>query len=255
MSDISRIDSSAQRLDLLLTPPHACNYLTDRQSAILFVEPSLPMESPLYEHLLERGFRRSSEHVYRPYCPQCDACVSVRIPVDRFRMTRSFKRVIKRNADLKAIHVQPGFRDEWFALYQRYIHVRHTDGPMDNPEPEQFLDFLDSPWSDTLFIEFRLGAHLAMVAVVDYQPKGLSAVYTFFDPDLTSRSLGAYAILWQIEEAKRLNKSHVYLGYWIHESPKMRYKARFQPLEAYRDRQWRDLTPEEIEMGVKGASA
>ncbi|MEG3641138.1 arginyltransferase [Magnetococcus sp. PR-3] len=246
MTGMSRIDASAQRLDLLLTPPHACSYLDDHEAAILFVEPSLPMNAPLYEHLMERGFRRSSEHVYRPYCAQCDSCVSVRIPVDRFRMTRSMRRIWKRNADLTIESAAPTHREEWFQLYRRYLASRHAGGPMDDPQPSQFMEFLNASWSRTRFVEFRLKGRLIMVAVVDDQPKSLSAVYTFFDPDESARSPGTYAILWQIEEAKKEKQPWVYLGYWIKQSPKMRYKARFQPLEGYRDRRWRDLTSEEL---------
>nr|CRH07649.1 arginyl-tRNA--protein transferase [Candidatus Magnetococcus massalia] len=245
MSELSRIDATAQRLDLLLTPPHACSYLADHEAAILFVEPSLPMSSELYEHLMERGFRRSSEHVYRPYCGHCDACVSVRIPVTKFEMSRSLRRVWKRNSDLEIIERAPCDDSEWFELYGRYLTSRHSGGPMDDPQPDQFLEFLNANWSDTRFVEFRKGGKLLMVAVLDDQPKSISAVYTFYDPDENARSLGTHAILWQIEEAKAKGREWVYLGYWIKQSPKMAYKTRFTPLEAYRNRRWRELTPEE----------
>lgn len=229
------------RLQLFLSPPHECGYLPEREAATLFTDPAIPMDSVLYEQLLERGFRRSSHHIYRAYCSGCNACVSVRLPVARFRPSRSLRRVIKRNGDLTVTRCPAQYDADHFSLYRRYLAARHAGGPMDDPSKRDYLDFLTSHWADTLFYAFHKGEQLLMVAVADHQPRGLSAVYTFYDPEHAARSLGTYAILWQIEETLRKGKPWLYLGYWIENCRKMAYKARFRPLEAYIDRRWQPL--------------
>ncbi|MBF0161190.1 MAG: arginyltransferase [Magnetococcales bacterium] len=225
-------------LNLYLSRSHACGYLADRLAATLFVDPEVAMNDILYAFLMERGFRRSGGHVYCPYCPTCRACQAVRVPVVDYRLPRSMRRVWQRNQDLTVRMMLPAYTQERFELYRDYINGRHQGGPMANPSPDDFMDYLIAPWSTTRFVEFRQGERLLMVAVTDILPTALSAVYTFFRPDEAARSLGSYAILWQIHEALGLEKSHLYLGYWIAECQKMDYKARFQPLELYQGRQW-----------------
>ncbi|MBF0426380.1 MAG: arginyltransferase [Magnetococcales bacterium] len=237
----------AARLNLFLTPPHACGYLPDQRASTLFVDPSDTMHPALYEQLLERGFRRSGKHVYRPFCSACRACVPVRIPVAEFHMQRSLRRVWKRNADLTHRDLAPEWHPDHFDLYRRYLNHRHHGGPMDNPQPETFIEFLVGEWPHTRFHEFRLHGRLVMVAVVDNQPESLSATYTFFDPELEARSLGTYAILWEAAHAQQLGKSALYLGYWIAACRKMRYKGRFRPLEAFDDTRWKHLDPTNID--------
>lgn len=141
------------------------------------------------------------------------------------------------------------FKLEHFDLYCRYLEARHRGGGMDNPTPESYMQFLTSRWADTLFYEFRLHRQLVAVAVVDIFETGLSAVYTFFDPNAYKRSLGAYAILWEIEETKRLQRHWLYLGYWIKSCRKMNYKIEYYPLEYYHQLtcNWEQLKPELIQ--------
>ncbi|MBF0588933.1 MAG: arginyltransferase [Magnetococcales bacterium] len=235
-------------LGLFLSPEHACGYLSEQKSSTLFVDPYHKINPTTYEELLERGFRRSGHHVYRPFCVGCDACLSARLPVNRFQETRSLKRVWRRNRDLKVIERLPIFRMDHFNLYKKYIGSRHAGGPMDNPDYNDFLDFLACAWSETRFYEFRREERLVMVAVVDHQPKSLSAVYTFFDPDEAKWSPGIMGILWQIGACRSLEKEWLYLGYWIPHCQKMAYKERFRPLEVYRNKSWNTLEPGENAM-------
>ncbi|WP_130470201.1 arginyltransferase [Candidatus Magnetaquicoccus inordinatus] len=228
----------APAVNLYLSRPHPCGYLPDRSAATLFVDPAATMHDELYAFLLERGFRRSGGHVYCHYCPGCRACQAVRIPVHAFQLSRSWRRIWQRNQDLTVRVLPAGFNNERFALYQDYIGQRHGDGPMANPLPDDFTDYLLASWSMTRFVEFRAGGRLLMVAVTDLLPGALSAVYTFFTPEEAARSLGSYAILWQIRETIGLGGEHLYLGYWIAGCRKMLYKSRFQPLECFRGRQW-----------------
>lgn len=227
--------------ELFLSLPHPCNYLPGRRSTSLFLDPRRKLDSETYAHFVRLGFRRSGDFVYRPHCGQCDACVPVRVSVARFRPNRSQRRIARRNRDL-AVHAHPPvFSAEHFALYTRYQAARHPGGGMDDPDPEKYLGFLAANRIDTVFHEFRRTGQLLAVAVVDYLPDSLSAVYTFFEPSEARRSLGTYAVLWQIAEARRLGLRHVYLGYWIADCPKMSYKTAFAPLEGCRHGVWTPL--------------
>lgn len=218
--------------------PHVCSYLPSEVAVTQFVDPGLPMSIPLYSELVDVGFRRSGEHVYRPRCRQCNSCIPARVPVNRFAPTRQQRRVWRRNQDLDVQITAVRASDEHFSLYRRYMAARHPGGGMDIADPEQYRTFLFSPWSDTRCIEFRAGDHLAAVAVVDQLRQGWSAVYTYYEPDEAQRSLGIFAVLWQIERCRALGLPWVYLGYWIPQCAKMRYKMRFQPLEVFREGRW-----------------
>lgn len=223
------------------TAPHPCGYLEEQSAVTLFADPNAPMNMELYNALSELGFRRSGEHIYTPRCPACSACMPVRIPVESFRPDRSQRRNWKQNSDLQANVLPAGFREEHFELYRRYIDSRHPDGSMASPTPDQYNRFFGSSWCDTRYVEFRDGSGVVAVAVMDVLESGLSAVYTFFDPDEGKRGLGVYAVLWLVEEARRRGLPYVYLGYLIHESPKMAYKSRYRPLEVFRQGFWLPL--------------
>lgn len=231
----------SDRIRLFLTLPHACGYFPQRAAQNLVLDPSAPNLDRVYPRALSQGFRRAGGHLYRPRCAHCQACVPCRVPVQDFVPDRSQRRCLKRNADLECIETPPGFTEERFDLYLRYLRHRHPGGGMDKPEPADFEQFLSAPWSPTLFLEMRLDGQLLGVAVTDVCVSGLSAVYTFFDPGHASRSLGTFGVLRQIETAIQRGLDHVYLGYWINGHPKMDYKRRFSPLQVYRNDRWQNM--------------
>jgi arginine-tRNA-protein transferase len=221
-----------------LTPEHGCSYLPGRQAQTLFLDPRDTITPALYQVLTEQGFRRSGGHLYRPHCRHCQACIPVRIAVEDFRARRKQRRVLARNGDLE-VHTEPaGFSRRYYDLYARYIYGRHRDGDMYPPTIDQFRSFLLSQWSRSVFLCSYLNDELVAVAVTDQQPQGLSAIYTFFDPDLSARSLGTWSVLQQIELCRRAGIPHLYLGYWIRESAKMRYKIEYRPVELFLDGRW-----------------
>jgi len=232
--------SAEQKIpDMYLSLPHPCSYLAERMATTLFVDPRQPVAPEIFSVLMRSGFRRSGDLIYRPHCQGCRSCISVRIDAGRFRRSRGQARTWRKNQDLVAAEVPGEYRDEHFALYRQYQAHRHPGGGMDDPDPKKYADFLLSRVADTRLIEFRsAGGKLAAVAAVDVLADGLSAVYTFYDPAQMARGLGTYAILWQVEWARRLQVPWVYLGYWIRECPKMDYKAAFQPLQAYVSGHW-----------------
>jgi leucyl-tRNA---protein transferase len=236
------------RLTLYLTPDHVCGYFKGRSAATLYVDPAYEMSARTYQFLLYQGFRRSGDQVYRPYCKDCHECIPIRLPVEKFKKSKSLRRVWNKNQDLEVETFPPSLTQERFELYRAYINTRHDNGPMVNPTPDDFLSFLDCSWGQTPIVEFRLDGKLLMVAVMDRLDDSLSAVYTFFDPAFASRSLGTYGVLWEIQEAQLLGKEWLYLGYWVEACKKMRYKSRFKPMQIYQERKWveYDLTVPDI---------
>ncbi|HET7308048.1 MAG TPA: arginyltransferase [Gammaproteobacteria bacterium] len=233
---------AARALDkwnLYLSPEHPCHYLEGRRARIVVLDDEAPLGKRMFSYFSARGFRRSGSYLYRPACSSCRACQSLRIPVHDFRPNRSQRRTLKRNADLRVGALAPRFDEEHYALFRRYIENRHRDGGMEDTSREAYMSFLDGGWTDTLFYEFRDGRRLLAVAVADRLADGLSAVYTFFDPEEADRGLGNYAILTEIDAARRDGLSWLYLGYWVGESEKMHYKNRFRPHEILTADGWR----------------
>ena len=226
---------------LFQTLPHACGYFAERTAQNLVIDPAAPQLARIYESALAKGYRRAGGHVYRPACRGCRACIAARVPVALFRTGRSQRRCLEHNHDLQLVVAPARFSDEYFTLYRRYLGARHAGGGMDDPDIEDFERFLYTPWSPTKFLELRLGERLLAVAVTDFAPNGLSAVYTFYDPAESARGLGTFAILRQIELAREHGLPHVYLGFWIEGHPKMGYKARFKPLELLGAEGWQPL--------------
>ncbi|MFC2990863.1 arginyltransferase [Halomonas tibetensis] len=230
-------------LHFFLTVPHACSYLAGREATTLFLDPQQSPGQGVYDSLALLGFRRSGRHLYRPHCEGCSACISVRLPVEEFTPNRNQRRLTRRNSDL-TLHLRPAIFDpEHYALYAKYIRIRHADGDMYPPSHEQYRTFLTLDQQYARLMEFRLHGRLLAVAAFDQLEHGLSAIYTFFDPDpeLERRSLGTFAVLTLVGQARRRGLPHVYLGYWISECRKMAYKQDFRPLEMLDGRHWRRL--------------
>ena len=160
------------------------------------------------------------------------------VPVHSFLAKRNQKRAWARNQDLTVNAVAAEWNEQHYALYARYISARHRDGDMYPPTPRQYREFLTSEWANTIFLEFRRSDRLLALAVTDILANGLSAVYTFYDPLETYRSLGTFAILWQINEAKRRQLPYLFLGYWVRQAERMRYKTQFRPLELLIEGEW-----------------
>ncbi len=232
---------SQANIRIYQTVEHACGYWPGRVARDLVLDPTDPMLPSLYGPSLAMGFRRSGGHVYRPNCTGCQACTPVRVRVHDFRPNRAQRRCARRNEDLDVRWVPAARSEENFDLYRRYVGRRHAGGGMDDPSHADFDAFLSCPWSPTHFLEARLDGRLLSVAVTDVVPGALSAVYTFFDPDLVARSLGSFAILSQIAQAQRDLRAHLYLGFWLQDHPKMDYKRSFRPIERLQGREWREF--------------
>lgn len=224
---------------LFLTEKHPCSYLDGEIAQPAFVHPLFNMNANVYSGLIQQGFRRSGDEVYAPQCPNCSACIPVRIKVADFVPNRSQKRCLRKNVQTQAVVRPAEFDNTHYEMYLRYQISRHQGGLMAKSSAQDYLDFLKSAWCETFFVEFFIEGELAAVATVDEVDHGLSAVYTFYEPKFLAHSLGVYAVLWQIERAKLMGKEFLYLGYWIKECKKMSYKSDYQPLQAFRNKQWK----------------
>lgn len=254
MADAGDFHNRELALRLYRTHGHPCAYLPGRTARSLFVDPELGKDAQIYSTLQDMGFRRSGSEIYRPDCAECDRCIAARLPVVGFRPRRSQRRTLKANADLQIRPRLARYSDECFELYFRYIQHRHGDGEMANPTPEDFVRFLVSDWCETLFIELRRQGRLVGVAVTDVLPRGLSAVYTFFDPEREKHSPGVFSILTQIAQARRLGLPWLYLGYWVHGCRKMEYKTEYRPLQLLVNGHWKGFEREDpLPGGERGA--
>lgn len=234
-------DLPLTRIQFFLTPAYPCSYVEGRDARSMVAAPSDSIDGPVYGELINMGFRRSGHHTYRPHCDACRACVPVRIPVDAFAANRSQRRNWERNRGLVSDIRELQYEEEHYQLYRRYQASRHAGGGMDQDDRDQYSQFLLQSHVDSFLIEFREEGKLRMVSLVDRVRQGLSAVYTFYEPDEPKAGYGVYNILWQVALCRELGLPYLYLGYWIAESRKMAYKTGYRPLEGLVDGTWREL--------------
>lgn len=237
------LDTDPRRLQFFFgTAPQPCPYIAGQMESKAVTELNGRRAVELHDILSQAGFRRSHGIAYRPACRNCQACVPVRVRVRDFRLTKSFRRTIRSCRNLAWAQRPPVATLEQFSLFNRYERARHGDGEMALMDFDDYRSMVEDTPIETAIFEYRnQQGRLVAAALTDFLGDGLSGVYKFFDPDLSPGSLGTFVILWHIERARSLGLPYVYLGYWIGQSRKMAYKARFRPLEGLIGADWQDL--------------
>ncbi|MGF1501178.1 MAG: arginyltransferase [Paracoccaceae bacterium] len=236
---------SALKAQFYLTAPQPCPYLEGREERKVFTTLQGSSAVAVNNTLSEKGFRRSQSVIYRPACVGCSACMSIRLPVDRFRPSKTQRRLYKRNADLLRRPCEAWATETQFNLFRRYLDSRHAEGGMADMDAFDFASMVDETPVNSTMIEYsrtdeETGARILMASCLsDILGDGLSMVYSFFEPDEPDRSLGSYMILDHIRLAQEMGLRYVYLGYWVEGSPKMAYKTAYRPFELCDGTTWR----------------
>ncbi len=236
-----------------VTAPQPCPYLPGRMERKLFTALQGDTGDRLNNALSKQGFRRSQNVLYRPSCSDCAACLSARIVVADFSPSRTQRRTLKRNAHLVRRATSPWATEEQYALFRRYLDSRHAEGGMADMDVFEFAAMVEETPVRTRVMEYAdsLTGDLVAVCLTDILDDGVSMVYSFYDPDRITDSLGTQVILDHIALAREMDLPFVYLGYWVPGSAKMGYKARFAALEVYLRGRWERLrTPEDYRAEV-----
>ncbi|MDA8524558.1 arginyltransferase [Alphaproteobacteria bacterium] len=225
--------SSGHRLpSFFITDPMPCPYIEGMMERKLFTHIAGESADEINNNLTHAGFRRSQTIAYRPACDKCAACRSVRVQVEGFTPSRNMRKILNRNSGLTAEVIGPNTSREQYDLLRRYLDNRHEDGGMTQMTVLDYMAMVEETSVKTNLVEYRNGdGHLIACLLVDEMQDGLSLVYSFFEPDMVSHSLGSYVILDQIARAQTMGLPHVYLGYLIEDCSKMSYKKRFKPLQ------------------------
>jgi arginine-tRNA-protein transferase len=238
-----------------VTSPAPCPYLAGKTERKVFTELTGQHAGELNDALGRIGFRRSQGVAYRPSCLDCSACVSVRVAAGEFQPSATQRRMIRRHADLEVTACKPWATEEQYALLRRYLKSRHPDGGMVGMDESDFADMIEQSPVRTYVIEYREPAkdgrpgRLVGACLTDQQGDGLSMIYSFFEPNDAERpGLGTYIILDHIVRAGKAGLPYVYLGYWVENSRRMAYKARFRPIERLGPHGWYRFEPDQREL-------
>lgn len=227
-----------------VTAPQPCPYLDGRMERKLFTALQGENADRLNDSLSQQGFRRSQNVLYRPSCAECSACLSARIDVKAFSMSRSQKRTEKRNVDVKRRATSPWASEDQYELFRSYLDSRHADGGMADMDVFEFAAMIEETPIRSRVVEYSCKESDALIGVslTDVLSDGLSMVYSFYAPDMPKRSMGTYMILDHVEIARDAGLPYVYLGYWVPGSQKMGYKSKFKGLEVYSGGVWQKMT-------------
>jgi len=231
-----------QEIQFYVTTKYSCGYINGQDAQSIVATPYKNINNTNFGSLINKGFRRSGQYIYKPNCKDCSACIPIRLLVSNFNASRSQKRV-KKYLDKFSVKLLPlTFNEEHYNLYVSYQNKRHPNNIESENDATDYNDFLIKSHVMSKLVEFRLNNQLKMVTIIDIVDDGISAVYTFYDCSDQKLSLGTMSIIWLLGLCKKENLPFLYLGYWIHESQKMKYKTNFKPYELMIKGVWQEAT-------------
>ena len=231
---------SFEKIQFYKTTEYNCSYIDKIDAQSLVVTPYKSIDQNIFQDLTKKGFRRSGQYIYKPSCKSCTACIPIRLSVQKFLSSRSQKRIFKKHKYFDVREVSLAFKQEHFDLYLKYQNKRHSSINNDQNKIDDYNDFLIKSNVNSKLVEFWDGDLLKIVSIIDMMSDSISAVYTFFDPDDEKVSYGTYSIIWLINWCKTQQFKYMYLGYWIGECNKMKYKTNFKPYELYIKGYWQE---------------
>ena len=231
---------SFEKIQFYTTTEYNCSYIDKMAAQSLVVTPYKSINQNIFQDLIEKGFRRSGQYIYKPNCKSCTACIPIRLPVQKFLFSKTQKRIYKKHGYFKVREASLAFNQKHFDLYLKYQNKRHSYINNDQNNLDDYNDFLIKSNVKSKFIEFWDGDLLKIVSIVDIVSDGISAVYTFYDPHDEKVSYGTYSIIWLINWCKAQQLKYMYLGYWIGECNKMKYKTNFKPYKLYINGYWQE---------------
>ena len=222
-----------------VTAPQPCPYLQDQLERKLFTSIQGNNATKINNALSKQGFRRSQNILYRPACTHCSACLSARIDVKKFQLSKTQRRIMKKNSNLKRHSGSPWATEAQYDLFKTYLNSRHANGGMADMDIFEFAAMMEVTPVTSQVTEYTTGIDtLEAVCLTDIFDDGVSLVYSFFNTEFPKKSLGTYVILDHIEIAQQSRLPYVYLGYWVTGSKKMSYKAQFKGVEVFFDQSW-----------------
>lgn len=227
-----------KKIQFYLTANYNCGYIEGNKAQSIVASPYQNIELKEFNNLVNLGFRRSGNHVYKPHCHDCEACVPIRINVNDFKLNKSQKRCSIKN-DYQVEFKPIEYKYEDFLLYKEYQKKRHNDqSTSEEDQKDEYKNFLLTSNFDSKMIKFSSQGKVMMITIVDVLDDGLSAVYTFYDLNFPKLSLGTYSIIWLAKWCKNNTYAYLYLGYWIRDNAKMSYKTKFKPYELLKNKTW-----------------
>ena len=231
---------SFEKIQFYTTTEYSCSYIDKMDAQSLVVTPYKSINQNTFQDLIEKGFRRSGQYIYKPNCKSCTACIPIRLSVKKFLPSKTQKRTYKKHGYFTIREAPLSFKKNHFDLYLKYQNKRHSFINNEQNNLDDYNDFLIKSNVKSKLIEFWDGDLLKIVSIVDIVSDGISAVYTFYDPDDDKVSYGTYSIIWLINWSKAHQLKYIYLGYWIGECNKMKYKTNFKPYELYIKGYWQE---------------
>lgn len=195
-----------------------------------------PLTDRAMELFLAAGYRRNGNCLYTMHCRECSACIPIRLKPRLFNTNRNQRRVLKKNSDLEVSISRVEMDSEHLELCSRFLQVRY---PHEHNTAEGYYGgFFCNSIVDSARVDFRLDGRLLGGSIIDLGENWMNAVYFYFDPDESARSLGTFNILKLVNMCLEFDIEYLYLGYYIKRVSAMRYKQNFKPHELLVQGRW-----------------